>query len=38
MKKIYMVKKNPNMPENEDKWIMMNGFELAMFMKTEEGQ
>ena len=38
MKKIYMVKKNPNMPENEDNWIMMNGFEFAMFMKTEEGQ
>lgn len=38
MKKIYMVKKNPNMPENEDNWIIMNGFEFAMFMKTEEGQ
>lgn len=38
MKKIYMVKKNPNMLDNEDNWIMMNGFEFAMFMKTEEGQ
>ena len=38
MKKIYMVKKNPNMPESEGNWIMMNGFEFAMFMKTEDGQ
>ena len=38
MKKIYMVKKNPNMPESEDKWIMMNGYEFARFMETEEGQ
>ncbi len=38
MKKIYMVKKNPNMPESEDNWIMMNGYDFAMFIKTEEGQ
>lgn len=38
MKKIYMVKKNPNMPESEDNWIMMNGYEFARFMETEEGQ
>ena len=33
-----MVKKNPNMPESEDNWIMMNGYEFARFMETEEGQ
>ena len=38
MKKIYMVKKNPNMPESEDNWIMMNGYEFARFMETEEGK
>ena len=38
MKKIYMVKKNPNMPESEDTWIMMNGYEFARFMETEEGK
>ena len=38
MKKIYMVKKNPNLPESEDNWIMMNGYEFARFMETEEGQ
>lgn len=38
MKKTYLVKKNPNMPESEDNWIMMNGFEFARFMETPEGQ
>ena len=38
MKKIYMVKKNPNMSESEDNWIMMNGYEFARFMETEEGK
>ena len=38
MKKFYMVKKNPNMPESEDNWIMMNGYEFARFMETEEGK
>ncbi len=38
MKKIYMVKKNPNMPESEDNWIIMNGYEFARFMETEDGQ
>lgn len=38
MKKIYLVKKNPELPGNEDNWIMMNSYEFAMFMRTEEGQ
>ena len=38
MKKVFLVKKNPNMPESEDNWIMMNSYEFAMFIKTEEGQ
>ena len=33
MKKIFLVKKNPNMPESEDNWIMMNSYEFAMFIK-----
>lgn len=38
MKKIYLVKKNPNMPVSEDNWITMNGYEFARFIETEEGQ
>lgn len=38
MKKTYMVKKNPNLPDGADNWIFMNSYEFAMFMKTEDGQ
>lgn len=38
MKKTYLVKKYPDMPESEENWIMMNGYEFARFMKTEDGK
>lgn len=38
MKKIYLVKKDPQLPGSEENWIMMNSYEFAMFMKTDEGQ
>ena len=37
MKKIFLVKKNPDM-SSSDNWITMNGHEFAMFMKTPEGK
>ena len=37
MKKIYLVKKDPAL-EGQDNWIMMDGYEFAMFIKTSEGQ
>ena len=38
MKKLFLVKKNPELPEGKDNWIVMNGHEFAMFMKTPEGK
>lgn len=38
MKKIYLVKKNPELPAGRDNWTIMNSYEFAMFMKTPEGQ
>jgi RNA polymerase sigma factor (sigma-70 family) len=38
MKKIYLVKKNPEMPADADNWIEMNSFEFMNFVKTPEGQ
>lgn len=38
MKKTYLVKKDPNLPGSDDNWIIMNGYEFAMFMQTEEGK
>ena len=37
MKKVYLVKKNPEAPAEKDNWTVMNGYEFAMFMKTPEG-
>ncbi len=38
MKKVILVKKDPNKAESADNWIVMNSYEFAMFMKTPEGQ
>ena len=38
MRKIYLVKKNPELPADGNNWIVMNGYEFAMFMQTPEGQ
>lgn len=38
MKKTYLVKKNPSLPDGADNWIIMNGYEFARFIETEEGQ
>ena len=38
MKKTYLVKKNPSLPDVADNWIIMNGYEFARFIETEEGQ
>lgn len=38
MKKTFLVKKNPGLPGSEDNWTIMNGFDFAAFMKTEEGK
>lgn len=37
MKKIYLVKKNPQMPANENNWIIMDSKEFGLFKETEEG-
>lgn len=34
MKTVYMVKKNPSLPDNKDNWILMNIAEFAAFSKT----
>lgn len=36
--KTYLVKKDINKPDARDNWIIMNGYEFARFMETEEGQ
>ena len=38
MKKVYLVKKNREMPAAEDNWIVMDGREFAAFMQTPEGK
>lgn len=38
MKKIYLVKKDPEKPVSKDNWIIMNSYEFAMFLKTPEGE
>ena len=38
MKKIYLVKKDPEKPASKDNWIIMNSYEFAMFLKTPEGE
>ncbi len=38
MRKIYLVKKNPKLAADGSNWIVMNGYEFAMFMQTPEGQ
>ncbi len=37
MKKIYLVKKDPKAANSPENWNVLNGYEFAMFMKTEEG-
>lgn len=36
--KTYLVKKDINKPDAQDNWIIMNGYEFARFMETEDGQ
>ena len=38
MRKIYLVKKNPEQPAGGNNWIVMNSFEFMNFVKTPEGQ
>lgn len=38
MKKVYLVRKDPEKPAAKDNWIIMNGYEFAMFLKTPEGE
>lgn len=38
MRKIYLVKKNPELPADGNNWIVMSGHEFAMFMQTPEGK
>lgn len=38
MRKIYLVKKNPEKPAGKENWIVMNSYDFAMFMKTPEGK
>ena len=38
MKKVYLVKKNPEMPAGRDNWIVMNSYEFYKFMETTEGK
>ena len=38
VKKIYLVKKNPEVNGDENNWITMNSYEFALFTQTEEGQ
>lgn len=38
MKKIYLVKKNPEMPAGRDNWIVMSLNEYLEFVRTPEGQ
>lgn len=36
-KKICLVKKDPSMPDAPSNWIVMNGYEFCMFLKTPDG-
>lgn len=36
--KTYLVKKDINKPDVQDNWIIMNGYEFARFMETEDGR
>ena len=38
MRKIYLVKKNPEQPADGNNWIVMNSFEFMNFVKTPDGQ
>ena len=38
MRKIYLVKKNPEQPADGNNWIVMNSFEFMNFIQTPEGQ
>ena len=38
MKKVYLVKKNPEMPAGKDNWIVMNSYEYNKFLETPEGK
>ena len=38
MKKIFLVKKDTQKPGTDDNWIIMNSYEFALFMKTDEGK
>lgn len=38
MRKIYLVKKNPELPADGNNWIVMNSFEFRNFIQTPEGQ
>lgn len=38
MKKIYFAKKNPDLPNSEDNWIMMSHAEYCRFIETPEGK
>ena len=38
MRKIYLVKKNPELPADGNNWIVMNSFEFVNFIKTPDGQ
>ena len=37
MKKIFLVKKNPDQPNSQDNWIIMNGAEFISFLRTPDG-
>ena len=37
MKKIFLVKKNPEQPNSQDNWIIMNGAEFISFLRTPDG-
>lgn len=38
MKRVYLVKKDPDLPAKDDNWITMNSYEFRKFMETEEGK
>lgn len=38
MRKLYLVKKTPELPADGNNWIVMNSFEFMNFIKTPEGQ
>lgn len=37
MRKIYLVKKDPELPADGNNWIVMSGHEFAMFMQHPKG-